>query len=155
VTTTTTVTTPGVDLAGLRLLVVEDEALVAMMVETILADLGCAVVGPVGRLAAALELVATEALDGAIVDVNVGGEQAYPLADALSAAGVPFVFATGYGRAGIDQRYAGVPVLQKPFEEAALERAVAGLVADPRLGSAAPTLAPGDVDSPSRPPVNR
>ena len=134
-TTAAAATTPGVDLAGVRLLVVEDEALVAMMVETILTDLGCVVVGPVGRLAAALELVATVALDGAIVDVNVGGEQAYPLADALAAAGVPFVFATGYGRAGLDERYADVPVLQKPFEEAALERAVAGLVRRPAPGA--------------------
>ena len=120
----------GGSLAGLRLLVVEDEAIVAMMVEDILAGLGCAVVGPVAKLAKALEVVGTEPLDGAVVDVNLGGEPAYPLADALAAAGVPFLFLTGYGRSGIDGRYAAVPVLQKPFEPGALERAVVARLLD-------------------------
>lgn len=116
-------------LAGLRVLVVEDEALVAMLVEDLLADLGCAVVGPFATVATALGAVAPGALDAALVDVNLGGERAYPLADALAAAGVPFVFLTGYGRAGVDPRYAEAAVLPKPFEAASLERALAEVVA--------------------------
>ena len=111
-------------LAGLRLLVVEDETLIAMMLEDMLADLGITVVGPVGSVPAALALVAAEgdALDGAVLDVNLGTAKAYPIADALTARGVPAVFLTGYGPAGIDARYSGVPVLTKPVEATRLER---------------------------------
>ena len=85
-------------LKGRRLLLVEDEAMVAMLLEDMLSDLGCEVVGPAGNVAHALELAKGEAeIAGAILDVNVGGQPIYPVAETLKARGVPFVFATGYG----------------------------------------------------------
>jgi CheY-like chemotaxis protein len=121
------------DLAGLRLLVVEDEAMVAMMVEDMLADLGCTVVEVAGTVAKGLALASSEdaALDGALLDINVGGEKVFPVAEALAARRVPFVFATGYGAAGLEARFAGVPVLAKPFQRTALERALTTLLPPP------------------------
>jgi CheY-like chemotaxis protein len=111
-------------LTGLRLLLVEDETLVAMMVEDMLADLGCVVVDVAGTLSRGLALVADAnlALDGAILDVNLGGEKVYPVADALVARGIPFIFATGYGIAGIAEGFSHIPALAKPYESRALEK---------------------------------
>jgi two-component sensor histidine kinase/DNA-binding response OmpR family regulator len=111
-----------------RLLVVEDELLVSMLVKSMLNDLGAAVVGPCGRLADGLAAAKTERFDGAILDLNLAGESAYPLADLLMARGVPFVFITGYQRDSLDRRYANVPVLQKPIDSAALERVLLSLL---------------------------
>ncbi len=108
-------------LKGLRLLLVEDEAMVAMMIEDMLGDLGCEVVGPAGSVARAQELARTETeIAGAILDVNLGGEPIYPVAETLKARGVPFVFITGYGSADIDGRFADAPTVQKPFSMPAL-----------------------------------
>jgi two-component sensor histidine kinase/DNA-binding response OmpR family regulator len=115
-------------LAGKRLLVVEDELLVSMLVKSMLDDLGAAVVGPCGRLAEGLATARTERFDGAILDLNLAGESAGPLADLLLARGVPFVFITGYQRDSLDRRYANVPVLQKPIDAAALERVLLSLL---------------------------
>jgi CheY-like chemotaxis protein len=82
---------------GLRILIAEDEALVAMMIEDIVTDLGCTVVGPAASVARALALIDGERLDGALVDLNLGGEHARPIAEALVARGIPFVFVSGYG----------------------------------------------------------
>ncbi|HEY0834592.1 MAG TPA: response regulator [Azospirillum sp.] len=117
--------TPGEGLSGLRVLLVEDEAMVAMMLEDMLGDFGCEIVGPAASVAAALDLAAREGIDGAILDVNVGGETIYPVAEALSARGVPFVFTTGYGAADIDRRFADAPAVQKPFSMGALRDALA------------------------------
>jgi PAS domain S-box-containing protein len=108
-------------LADMRLLVVEDELLVSMLIEEILGELGATVAGPYGRLADGLAAAKAERFDGAILDLNLAGESADPLADLLLARGVPFVFITGYQRESIDRRYANVPVLQKPVDAAALE----------------------------------
>ncbi len=108
-------------LTGMRLLVVEDELLVSMLIEEILGELGATVAGPYGRLADGLAAAKAERFDGAILDLNLAGELADPLADFLLARGVPFVFITGYQRDSIDRRYANVPVLQKPIDAAALE----------------------------------
>jgi two-component sensor histidine kinase len=108
-------------LAGMRLLVVEDELLVSMLLEEILSELGAEVAGPYGRLADGLAAAKAERFDGAILDLNLAGQQAEPLADLLLARGVPFVFITGYQRDSIDRRYANVPVLPKPIDAAALE----------------------------------
>ena len=118
--------------AGLRLLVVEDEALVAMLIEDILLDLDCIVIGPVGTVAQALALLRDEEqIDGALLDVNLGGgERSYPVADALAEREVPFVFVTGYGEAGVERRYAPVTVLQKPFDPRSLEKVVANDLAE-------------------------
>lgn len=94
---------------------VEDEYLIALQVETSLGDAGAEVVGPVGTLRGALNAVSGAGrLDAAVLDINLRGETVYPLADALVARGVPFVFATGYDQATIPERYAGVAVCDKP-----------------------------------------
>src|SRR5215213_151250 len=83
----------GVDeLKGLRILVVEDEAAISLLLEDMLLDFGCEVIGPAARLSAALEAVSRESLDIAILDVNVAGEPIYPVAEALDARKIPFVF---------------------------------------------------------------
>ena len=110
---------------GLRILVVEDEMMVAMLLEDMLGELGCIVVGPAPRVRHALELAVAEAIDGAILDVNVAGEKVFAVADALAARGIPFLFATGYGSAGLLEEYRDRPTLQKPFAQDELERAVA------------------------------
>jgi CheY-like chemotaxis protein len=114
-------------LTGLRLLLVEDEALVAMMVEDMLADFGCVVVDVAGTLSRGLALVADAglALDGAILDVNLGGDKVYPVAEALVARGIPFIFATGYGTGGIAEGFSHIPALAKPYESRALEKTLA------------------------------
>jgi CheY-like chemotaxis protein len=105
------------DLNGLRVLVVEDEAAISLLLEDMLLDFGCEVIGPAARLTAALDAVSREAIDLAILDVNVAGEPIYPVADALAQRSVPFVFSTGYGSAGIKDAYRDRPVLQKPFAQ--------------------------------------
>lgn len=109
-------------LAGLRVLVVEDEMMVSMLIEDMLTDMGCQVVGPASRLDEALSLAETAEMDCAVLDVNLGGQPIFPLADALRARGVCFAFATGYGDAGVRDVDKGAPVLQKPFRESDLAR---------------------------------
>ena len=108
-------------LEGRRVLIVEDEALVAMLLETILEDIGCNPVGPVGTISEALEIVASDAvIDAALLDVNVAGHEVFPVAAALALKGVPFVFSTGYGAGGLGEAWRGHPTVQKPFSEAAI-----------------------------------
>jgi CheY-like chemotaxis protein len=114
--------TPRGDMNGLRILVVEDEAAISLLLEDMLLDFGCEVVGPAARLGTALELVRDETLDLAILDVNVAGESIYPVAAALVERKVPFVFSTGYGSAGIMDLYRDRPVLQKPFAQRDLQQ---------------------------------
>ena len=90
-----------IDLTGLRVLVVEDEMMVAMLMEDMLADLGCIVVGPISRLDEAMESVSELELDCAVLDVNLGDQSVFPLADLLLERGIPYAFATGYGDAGL------------------------------------------------------
>jgi CheY-like chemotaxis protein len=113
---TDSVTSDG-DLNGLRILVVEDEAAISLLLEDMLLDFGCEVIGPAARLAAALDAVAREQVDLAILDVNVAGEPIYPVAEALAQRSIPFVFSTGYGSAGIRDSFRDRPVLQKPFAQ--------------------------------------
>lgn len=111
-------------LAGLRILVVEDEPLVAMLIEDLLLELGCKVVGPAGTVAQALALADTR-LDGALLDVNLGVEQSYPVADKLAADGVPFAFVTGYGRHGLTGQHTERPTIPKPFKPATFGQEIA------------------------------
>ena len=115
-TVTESVTSDG-DLNGLRILVVEDEAAISLLLEDMLLDFGCEVVGPAARLSAALDAVSREQVDLAILDVNVAGEPIYPVAEALAQREIPFVFSTGYGSAGIRDTFRDRPVLQKPFAQ--------------------------------------
>jgi CheY-like chemotaxis protein len=134
-----------------RILLVEDEALVAIMMADLLRGKGYAVVGPLATVADALEPAYEATLDAALLDVTLGRERIYPVAEVLAARGIPFAFLTGYGRDGIDPKFAAAPVLQKPVDEAALDGFLstslrrAGLGAMPpivSLSSAAPA-APG------------
>ena len=112
-------------LTGRRVLVVEDESLVAMLLETILEDLGCTPVGPAATVEEGLQVAGgDEPLDAALLDVNVAGKQVFPIAEALKARGVPFVFSTGYGEGGLPDEWRGQATLQKPFTEAAVRDAL-------------------------------
>jgi CheY-like chemotaxis protein len=112
-------------LQGRRILVIEDESLVAMLLETILDDMGCAVVGPESNIDDGLVTATSEAsLDAALLDVNVAGREVFPVAEALRARGVPFVFSTGYGEAGLPEHWRGNPTIQKPFTEGAIRDAL-------------------------------
>lgn len=111
-------------LTGLRILVVEDEAMISMMIEDMLLDCGVTVVGPAGSVAQALDVLGREEVDGALLDVNLGGEKSFAIADALTAKRVPIVFTTGYGESGVAGRYPEARTLQKPFVSSELEAAL-------------------------------
>ncbi|RZI99715.1 MAG: response regulator [Brevundimonas sp.] len=111
-------------LTGRRVLVVEDESLVAMLLETILEDMGCTPVGPAATVDDGLKMATEEELDAALLDVNVAGKQVFPIAEALKARGVPFVFSTGYGEGGLPDEWRGQSTIQKPFTEAAVQDAL-------------------------------
>jgi PAS domain S-box-containing protein len=113
---------PNFSISGNRVMVVEDEALVAMVVTESLTTLGCTVVGPFSRCSDAMGAIEADEIDAAILDVNLDGEMVYPLADVLAARGVPFIFVTGYGAESIDPRFLHIPVIQKPVERHVLQR---------------------------------
>jgi two-component sensor histidine kinase/DNA-binding response OmpR family regulator len=112
---------PAANSGARRIMIVEDEVLIAMVLVDHLRELGLATVGPFSRVADALKVEGE--VDAAILDVNLGGESVYPVADMLRARRIPFVFMTGYGSASIDPRFAAVPVLQKPIDAKTLEDA--------------------------------
>jgi CheY-like chemotaxis protein len=112
-------------LEGRTILVVEDESLVAMLLETILEDMGCATLGPISTVEEALSVVGDgQAFDGALLDVNVAGKEVFPVAQALKERGVPFVFSTGYGEGGLPPEWRGQATIQKPFTEDAVRQAL-------------------------------
>jgi len=114
-----------------RVLIVEDEALVAMLIDDTLADNGFDVVGPASSVAQALRLIEGGAIDATVLDVNLGGGQtSYPIAEELKSHGVPFLFLTGYGAVGLEQKYASCPLLQKPFDPNRLVRILLGQLSD-------------------------
>ncbi len=106
---------------GQRVLLVEDEALVAMMIQECLTESGHSVLGPISRASEALVAAKEGEFDAAILDINLGDGMAYPIADILCARGVPFVFLTGYEAGTIDGRFSTVPILQKPIEQQTLQ----------------------------------
>lgn len=115
----------SVSLSGWRVLVVEDEMMVSMLLEDMLADFGCTLVGPATRMEPALRLVENAEFDVAILDVNLNGDETYPIADALAARAIPFVFSSGYGAGRLHEEYRSIPSLQKPFQQHQLERTLA------------------------------
>jgi len=119
---------PQSRLAGLHVLAVEDESLVAMWLEDLLTDLGCLVVGPANTINAALALLDQQPVDAAVLDINIAGEKVFPVADRLTALNVPFVFATGYGLSGVQEPHAHRPVIQKPYTTGTLQRALESVV---------------------------
>ncbi|MBC7283277.1 response regulator [Hoeflea sp.] len=108
-----------------RILIVEDEVLLAMHLEDMLSELGHEVVGQATRIDEALELVRETDIDFAILDINVAGTQSFPVADILRQRGIPFTFATGYGVEGLMDGYRDCPVLQKPYAQEDLARSIA------------------------------
>ena len=111
-------------LVGCRILVVEDETLIAVVIEEILQELGCIVVGPVARLDAALQLARDEVLDAAVLDVTIRGGHVQPVAEQLLARGIPFVLASGYGDWSLPESLRHQPRLSKPFTSQDLEKQV-------------------------------
>ena len=109
-------------LAGIRVLVVEDEAAIALMIEDMFQDMGCVIAGSAAAVGEALRCVEAGDFDFALLDVNLGGESVEAVADALAKADVPFAFASGYGRAGVPVRLQDRPAIRKPFGSAELEK---------------------------------
>ena len=110
---------------NLRVLVVDDEMMVAMLLEDMLIELGCSVVGPVSNVAHALAKLEGEDIDVALLDVNLSfGQSGYPVADDMVQRGIPFAFVTGYGSASLNPDYGDAPTLQKPFHLTALLKVV-------------------------------
>jgi CheY-like chemotaxis protein len=111
----------SISLAGRRLLVVEDDYMIAADLASALEDYGAQVIGPAGSIENALDLLtADNNIDGAVLDINLRGRRAYPVADALRARGLPFIFTTGYDAWAIPDSYAGVARLEKPVNTRAL-----------------------------------
>ncbi len=120
-------------LRGRKVLVVEDEMLVAMLLEDILTDCGC-VLTIASNVASALECAGAEELDAAILDENLNGQRSYPVADVLARRGIPFMFATGYGEKELARLYPGRPVLAKPYSEDDLVATLTTLCRPPVAG---------------------
>ncbi|BBP59732.1 response regulator [Pseudomonas sp. St316] len=128
--------------AGIRVLVVEDEGAIAMLIEEMLEEFGCEVVDSVARLAGACEVAGSVQADLAILDVNLAGERVFPVAEILRGRHIPFLFSTGYGASGLPAEYAGYPVLHKPFSQSELQQKIAVTLAGARKsGLAASTEA--------------
>jgi CheY-like chemotaxis protein len=111
-----------------RILVVEDEYLIRMLLKDMLADLGYTIAAAVGTIAEASEFAATGEFDVAILDVNVDGETIYPVAEILAKRGLPFVFVSGYGERSLAEPYRDRPALQKPFQSEQLKKTLAALL---------------------------
>ena len=115
-------------LAGRRVLVVEDEPIIAMALEDMLVDLGCEVVGPAATLAQAQALAESAAIDAAMLDININSGRSYVIADELRRRAIPFAFATGYGEEGIENGGGDAPVLQKPYRQGQVEEVLRRLL---------------------------
>lgn len=124
-----------------RVLVVEDESLIAMLVEDGLETLGYEVVGPVGTVDAALRIVEQTPFDLALLDINLGGKQSFPIAEALESRGIPYVFLTGYDRSSLPLAFQHRFGLQKPFRMSALNSALKRLQ-EPKPAIEAPAHRP-------------
>src|SRR6266849_7316978 len=102
---------------GRRVLVVEDEFLVALATIDLLESIGCEIVGPAARLAAAIQLAQSESLDAAVLDIDIAGEAIWPAAEELQRRGVPFLFLTAYSLNVVPALFAAIPCLEKPLEK--------------------------------------
>jgi CheY-like chemotaxis protein len=131
--------------SGRRVLLVEDEPIVAWLLKDMLVDLGCSVVGPAADVNQALAMIEAESIDVAVLDVNLRGQMSYPIADVLVARGVPFVFSTGYDKDRLLDGYRTIPTLQKPFHRSDLGDTLAKLLAskERNIESAIATTADG------------
>jgi CheY-like chemotaxis protein len=114
---------------GRRILIVEDEFLIRMLLEDMLTDLGHEIAGVAGRVDEACGIAQTVDCDLAILDVNLDGQEVFPVADILATRGTPFIFVTGYGGGGLPPNYQNRPTLQKPFQLDDLSKAVTNIIA--------------------------
>ncbi len=112
-------------LTGARIVVVEDESLVSMLLEDMLDDLGCTVVAAASELGEATAKLSSATYDAVILDVNLNGTRTFGIAEMLARSGTPFVFSTGYGADGIPEHLRTVPIMGKPFSRREVERALA------------------------------
>lgn len=110
--------------AGKRILVIEDELMIRMLLQDMLSDLGYTLAGEAGRIEEAVALAKQGEFDVAILDVNLNGQPIVPVVEILVERGLPFVFATGYGQRGVPEPYRQTPTLQKPFQSDALAQAI-------------------------------
>lgn len=118
-------------LDGFRVLVVEDEAIISFLLEDMLGELGATDVRHAANVRGALAFLDDHTPHLAVLDVNLGGERVYPVAEALEAKGIPFVFTTGYGKSGIDPRWSARPVVQKPFNVEGMTAALRAMLSPP------------------------
>jgi CheY-like chemotaxis protein len=143
-------------MAARRILIVEDEPMIAMMVEDFLEELGWDVVGCASGMERALAMARDADIDAALLDVNLSGQDTFGVPDILSERHIPFVFATGYGPDGVANRFRGVPTLTKPFQrdelDRALHRATAGVrsSAGGQFADQGSRASPGKANSPGR-----
>lgn len=113
------------DFAGIRVLLVEDETLVALMIEDMIDDIGAMRIGTASTIDEAMMTLESAQPDIAVLDINVGGEQVFPVCERLADLGIPFVFSTGYGQHGVPEQWQASPVLQKPYTAPQLANALA------------------------------
>jgi CheY-like chemotaxis protein len=119
--------------ANPRILVVEDELMIRMLLDGMLEDLGYTMAGEAGAIDEAMTLARQGQFDAAILDVNLNGQPITPVVEILVQRGLPFVFATGYGQRGVPEPYRGNPTLQKPFQVEALAQALATVAPRPAI----------------------
>lgn len=119
-------------LDGVRVIIVEDEALVALLLEDMLTDMGCRITGTAWRLPQAEALAQSAQVDIALLDVNLAGERVYPVAEILESRAIPFVFATGYGADGVPPHLQRYRVVTKPVSRSELEQALEATLAEHR-----------------------
>lgn len=118
---------------SLRVLVVEDEALISMLIEDMLAEIGCQHVEVAASVEGALGVLAKTSPDFAVLDINLNGQRSFPVADILRSRAIPFIFLSGYGARGLDATYADAKVLEKPFRVGDLETALEDAFLDPKI----------------------
>jgi CheY-like chemotaxis protein len=118
--------------SNLKVMIIEDEGIVAMLLEDMLNSLGHEVVASASNIEGATKLVADAQIDLAILDVNLNGHHTYSIAETLTSRGIPFIFATGYGNAGLKSEWRAAKVLQKPFTERDLAQLIGQTVSSPK-----------------------
>lgn len=111
-------------LADIRVLIVEDEAMLVLELQDLLADFGCRIAGKAARLSDAVQLASVTDCDVAILDINLSGERVDPVADILHRRGIPFIFATGYGGDGLNPEHRSVLLVEKPYNSETLRTAL-------------------------------
>jgi DNA-binding response OmpR family regulator len=127
-----------------RILLIEDEMLVAGMLQSMLSSLGYAAIGPATDVHEVMEILSHENVDAVVLDINLNGQMSYPIADELAMRGIPFIFSTGYEPQRLPAKHEGRPLLKKPFRRSALGAALKGLLEQDERRPDFPALATQD-----------